>query len=180
MADLALKEIKLMSVMKAHESRLIRYAIRFLKDESRARDVVQETFLRLWKEDFSSIEDHLLPWLFKVCRNQALDLLKREKKIVSFSREGLRTGGDASPAASALAMRVDKDASHVLTILETLPANQQEVIQLKFQNDLSYKEIAEITGFSVSNVGFLIHTGIKKIRSQIGESRNITPQRGAK
>ena len=45
-----------------------------------------------------------------------------------------------------------------------LPDNQQEVIRLKFQNDLSYREISEITGLSVSNVGFLLHVGIKRLR----------------
>ncbi|MEN8713450.1 MAG: sigma factor-like helix-turn-helix DNA-binding protein [Verrucomicrobiales bacterium] len=38
-------------------------------------------------------------------------------------------------------------------------------MRLKFQGDLSYKEISEVTGLSVSNVGFLIHTGIKRLRS---------------
>ena len=56
----------------------------------------------------------------------------------------------------------------VLRFLERLPENQREVIRLKFQGDLSYKEISEVTGLSVSNVGFLIHTGIKRLRSLMG------------
>ena len=55
----------------------------------------------------------------------------------------------------------------VLRVVETLPKNQREVIYLKFQCDLSYKEISDITCLSVSNVGFLIHTAIKSIRKQI-------------
>jgi RNA polymerase sigma-70 factor (ECF subfamily) len=53
-----------------------------------------------------------------------------------------------------------------MKILNTLPANQQEVIRLKFQGDLSYLEISRITSLSVSNVGFLIHTGLKTIREK--------------
>ncbi|MGH9424725.1 MAG: RNA polymerase sigma factor, partial [Terriglobia bacterium] len=51
-----------------------------------------------------------------------------------------------------------------LKILGTLPASQQEVIRLKFQSELSYKEISQVTGLSVTNVGFLIHVGLKAIR----------------
>ena len=57
--------------------------------------------------------------------------------------------------------------SQVLRVLETLPKNQREVIYLKFQCDLSYKEISDITSLSVSNIGFLIHTAIKSIRTQL-------------
>ena len=55
-------------------------------------------------------------------------------------------------------------AGRLMSLLGCLPDNQQEVILLKFQNDLSYREIADITGHSVSNVGFLLHTGIKRLR----------------
>ena len=55
----------------------------------------------------------------------------------------------------------------ILQIIETLPKNQREVIYLKFQCDLSYKEISSVTNLSVSNVGFLIHTAVRAIRKQI-------------
>ena len=57
--------------------------------------------------------------------------------------------------------------SQILQIVETLPKNQREVIYLKFQCDLSYKEISSITNLSVSNVGFLIHTAVRAIRKQV-------------
>ena len=55
----------------------------------------------------------------------------------------------------------------ILRLLETLPSNQQEVIRLRFQNDFSYREISAVTDLSVSNVGFLIHTGLKAIRRKL-------------
>ena len=58
-----------------------------------------------------------------------------------------------------------KEASgFLLRILDTLPPRQQEIVQLKFQNDLSYQEIAEITKLSVNNVGVLLHTALKTLR----------------
>jgi RNA polymerase sigma-70 factor (ECF subfamily) len=52
-------------------------------------------------------------------------------------------------------------------LLDSLPKNQREVVYLKFQCDLSYKEISEVTRLTVSNVGFLIHTALKNIRKQV-------------
>ena len=57
--------------------------------------------------------------------------------------------------------------SQILQVVETLPKNQREVIYLKFQSDLSYKEISEVTKLSVSNVGFLIHSAVRAIRKQM-------------
>jgi len=61
----------------------------------------------------------------------------------------------------------EETMSQVLRLMETLPKNQREVLRLKFQSDLSYKEISEITKLSVTNVGFLIHTAIKTLRKEL-------------
>ena len=70
------------------------------------------------------------------------------------------------PAPVALAERNDS-AAQVLGLVERLPANQQEVIRLKFQSGLSYREISRVTGLTVSHVGVLIHTGLKSIRIKL-------------
>ena len=61
----------------------------------------------------------------------------------------------------------EETMSQVLRVMESLPKNQREVLRLKFQCDLSYKEISEITKLSVTNVGFLIHTAIKTLRKEM-------------
>ena len=55
----------------------------------------------------------------------------------------------------------------MLDLLDALPANQREVIRLKFQNGFSYQEISRISGHSVTNVGYLIHAGLKTLRGQL-------------
>ena len=60
-------------------------------------------------------------------------------------------------------------ATTIFGMLDALSPNQREVIRLKFQNDLSYREIADVTKLSVTNVGFLIHTGLKKLRALLRE-----------
>ena len=57
----------------------------------------------------------------------------------------------------------------LLRIVGTLPLRQQEVIQLKFQNDLSYQQIAEIMQTTANNVGVLLHTALKTLRQRYGQ-----------
>jgi RNA polymerase sigma-70 factor (ECF subfamily) len=68
-------------------------------------------------------------------------------------------------------VQLRKDSSKTLELLRSLPANQQEVVRLKFQSGLSYREIASVTGMSVSNVGYLIHVAVKKLKDQMTESQ---------
>ncbi|HSU67717.1 MAG TPA: sigma-70 family RNA polymerase sigma factor, partial [Tepidisphaeraceae bacterium] len=60
--------------------------------------------------------------------------------------------------------------SHVLQAMQTLSPNQQEVVRLKFQHGMSYKQISEVTDLSVTNVGFLLHTALKTLREKLGET----------
>ena len=71
---------------------------------------------------------------------------------------------DHRPDPSAAAEKQDEKAE-LLRHVARLPESQREVIRLKFQSDLTYAEIAELTSLSVSNVGFLLHTGLKNLRS---------------
>jgi RNA polymerase sigma-70 factor (ECF subfamily) len=58
----------------------------------------------------------------------------------------------------------DERLASVMKMLDRLSDNQREVILLKFQQGLSYQEIQTITGLSSGNIGFLIHTGLKRLR----------------
>lgn len=136
-------------------------------DWDRARDVVQDTFIKLHRQDPASIQGRLKSWLYTVCRNRSIDILRKENPMISSSGEVFNSINDSAPDPSR-AMEDRERHSEVLAFLERLPENQREVIRLKFQGDLSYKEISDVTGLSVSNVGFLIHTGIKRLRSLMG------------
>jgi RNA polymerase sigma-70 factor (ECF subfamily) len=84
-------------------------------------------------------------------------------KLVTEGNVELR---DQSPGPFALLDRKER-LSSVEGLLTNLPENQREVIRLKFQSGLSYQEISEVTGHSISNVGFLLHTAIKTLRKQV-------------
>ena len=73
---------------------------------------------------------------------------------------------DPSPGPAAV-LETKEKLSLIDHFLDSLSENQREVVRLKFQNGMSYKKISEITGLSVSNVGFLIHTAVKTLREQV-------------
>ncbi|MEM7697564.1 MAG: sigma-70 family RNA polymerase sigma factor [Verrucomicrobiota bacterium] len=136
-------------------------------DWERARDVVQDTFVKLHRQDPEMIRGKLKSWLYTVCRNRAIDVLRKENPMLTSAGEAFANLEVATPDPSRVAESRERH-EEVLRFLDRLPDNQREVIRLKFQGDLSYKEIAEVTGLSVSNVGFLIHTGIKRMRTLMG------------
>jgi RNA polymerase sigma-70 factor (ECF subfamily) len=154
------------SVVREHERPLVRYATRILHgDVDRARDVVQDVFLRLWEADRSAIRDHLVQWLFTVCRNRALDVCRKEGRMTALHDDQLeRPARGSAPPAEPLETR--EGAGRLIDLLEALPSRQQEAIRLKFQNGLSYNDISEVMDTTVNNVGVLIHTGLKTIRAR--------------
>ncbi len=152
------------AALNKYESHLVRYATWILGDIERAREIVQETFLRLCKETPTRVGNHLAQWLFTVCRNLAFDVRKKESRMSPLTDPETIPTISARPGTS---LEHDEAISQALRIMETLPKNQREVLRLKFQSDLSYKEISEITQLSVTNVGFLIHTAIKTLRKEL-------------
>jgi len=146
-----------------HEGPLVRYAMRLTGDLELARDVVQDTFLRLCRQPRDRVDRHLAAWLFTVCRRRALDVMKKQSRVRSLDAAPDREPA-SQPTQEAILERRES-AAHILALLETLPLREQEVVRLKLQNELSYREIGEVTGLSVSNVGYLIHTAIRKVRA---------------
>jgi RNA polymerase sigma-70 factor (ECF subfamily) len=148
------------------EGPLTQYAWRILGDDEAARDAVQDAFLRLCRQPRGDVEDRLAEWLFTVVRNRAIDHLRKERPM-----HQLVEPGKAEPAAhdAAASARLERDeaADGLSAALARLPRNQRECIRLKFQQGLSYQEISRVTALSVTNVGYLIHIGIKTLRTRL-------------
>jgi RNA polymerase sigma-70 factor (ECF subfamily) len=149
-----------------YEGRLLRYAAQITGDRERAADVVQDTFLKLCRQSRPELDGHLAEWLYTVCRNRALDMHRREKRMRALTVEQEQGESSAEPDQT-LAVEQQDLARHVLQLVAGLSENQQEVVRLKFQDGLSYREISRITQLSVSNVGYLIHTAIQRLRTQL-------------
>ena len=151
--------------VQANQDALIRYATRMLGDRERARDVVQDTFIRLMAQPEARINGHLVEWLFTVCRNRALDVARKEGRMSQLTELQAERVTAAEPRPGR-ALEAAETNERILNLIGHLPPNQQEVIRLKFQNGFSYKEISRITELSVTNVGFLIHTAVQRLRRE--------------
>ena len=146
-----------------YERPLVLYAFRILANLELAREVVQDTFMKLCDQSPDQVEDHLAQWLYAVTRNRALDVLRKEKpmKPLQDPDHHVATVHDASPGH---AIEQAETNQQLAAAMGQLSPNQQECIRLKFQHGLSYKAIAKTTQLSTSNVGYLIHTGLKTLR----------------
>jgi RNA polymerase sigma factor (sigma-70 family) len=154
------------SAVDQYEGPLVRYAARLTGSVETARDVVQETFLRLCKADRAEVEPRLAQWLFTVCRNRAIEVGRKETRMKTLIDDKARESASDERSPTAM-IENGETMSRVLVLLDTLPDNQQEVVRLKFQNGLSYREISEVTQLTVTNVGYLLHTAIKTLRGQL-------------
>ena len=161
--------------LQEHESALIGYTTGILNgDAERARDIVQDAFLKLWVADHAKVRENLKAWLYTVCRNRALDVLRKDHRL-DFGNDtalSLLPSQHEEPGHQA---DVQDLSDRVWELVESLTPNQQEVLKLKFQHDCSYQQIAEITDLTVGNVGFILHTSLKKLRLQLERQLARTP-----
>ena len=154
------------NAIERHESALLRYAQHFVHNLETARDVVQDTFLQLCRNSDHDVEARVAIWLFTVCRNRAIDICRSEGRMRLDSEFLLTEQLDHVLEPAAIAERSEAAAglSHQIS---RLPHNQQEVLRLKFHAGLSYLEIAKVTGLTPSNVGFLLHSAIARLRIRL-------------
>jgi RNA polymerase sigma-70 factor (ECF subfamily) len=156
----------------ALESPLLAYAIRFVGQVERAEDIVQEAFMRLHAQ-FDDVREPK-KWLYRTVHNLALNHRRDSGKIVSLDlkqgegAENLDTT-DPQPLPDEQIARLE-GIGLVRLSLETLDQRSRELIRLKFNEGLSYKEIAARTGLTVSHVGYLLHHAIKAIGDELAKN----------
>lgn len=150
-------------VLGEQESALIRYVHQIMgKDLDSAQEVVQEAFLRLWDRSPVDVESYVREWLFRVCRNLAIDIKRKESRM-SAQEVQLDTWVDESPSVEEQLDQKQRQEI-VAELVKKLKPQQQEILRLKFQEGLSYHEISRVTGHTVNHIGVLIYNITKKIR----------------
>jgi len=148
-----------------YERPLLAYVHRLLGDVERSRDVVQDAFLQLCKQPRKDLEARVAPWLFAVCRRRAIDILRKEKRMIATHddvAEPMAKGMEPSQTAE-----LHETTRLVLAHLADLPPNENEAVRLRFHQQFSYREIAEVMGLSESHVGVLLHTALKTLRKSL-------------
>ena len=157
------------AAQRCFEPQLVRYARTFVGRSDLASEIVQDTFLQLCQQAAPAADFNLGAWLFRVCRNRAIDVQRKEKRMQTDAMTVLDSA--ISEAADPATIALDNESvNRIGQMLTGLSENQQEVVRLKFQNGFSYREIAEVTGLTVSNVGVQLHEALKKIRERMKET----------
>lgn len=156
----------------ALESPLLRYALRYTGDAGLAEDVVQEAFMKLHVE-FEQVQ---MPqrWLYRTVRNLALNKRRQERRTVSLNaadgeRDAATDPADPSFIPDEQIIRLE-GIGLVRLGLETLDERSRELVRLKFNDELSYKEIAARTGLTISNVGFILHHALRAIAAELAKT----------
>lgn len=152
------------------ESPLLRYVSRVLNSHDAAQDVVQDTLIRCYRSWDGDLvpSSPLMSWLYRVAHNRAIDILRqsnrREAAYEAHTREviGAEEGGQASAGVSEAAEKAS-DA------LQTLSLREQQVVILKVYEERSYREISDLLGISVSNVGYILHHAMRKLAEALKE-----------
>jgi RNA polymerase sigma factor (sigma-70 family) len=160
-----------LEAVEAYEAPLFRYARRILDDLDLAADAVQHAFVKLCSESRERLEGRVAPWLFRVCRNRALDHLRRAGREQTLIDDGPTPNGDATAAIVPASRERDPAmiteqadlAARLRELLTTLPPSQRETIDL-WCAGLTYREIAEVTGRQEGHVRVLAHRGLTALR----------------
>ena len=166
-------------VFAALESPLLSYALRLLHARAAAEDIVQEAFMRLHSQ-YKEVRDPRR-WLYRTVHNLALNQRRKDDKIVPLDP----LAGTKSREENAVSVIPDTADPELLPdeqiirwegiglvrlSLGALDERSREVLKLKFEENLSYREISAKTGLSVSNVGYLLHQALKIIAAELARS----------
>jgi RNA polymerase sigma factor (sigma-70 family) len=159
-------------LIEEHQAGLIRYAYRMVKNRELAHDMVQEAFIRYIKNPPKyGLPKQRASWLFRVTHNLCIDFMKRETRRKEIYDKVAKQKDVPMPMDAMIATEGWGKMEHFLS---QLSENQQSVMYLFFQQGKSYKEIEDITDLSLSNVGMLLHRGLKKVK-QLMDDEGFTP-----
>jgi RNA polymerase sigma-70 factor, ECF subfamily len=152
--------------VREHQSMVFSLAYHVLHDRALAEEVAQDVFLQLHKcfAGFDSA-DHLKHWLRRVATHRSIDQTRRRKLRAHVSLD------DAPPLAAAAVDRDPLLAQMLRRMVASLPANARAVVVLRYQEDLSPVEIAEILNIPVKTVRTRLHRSLAILREKMARGQ---------
>lgn len=160
------ENLTLECVVGEYQSALLRYTTRVLNNADAAQDVVQETFIRLHQHwgDLLEQRARMKGWLYRTAHNAAVDYIRKEerRKLLHWRK---------ADSIDPVIWEVDDEQSErhalVMQYLNILKPKEREVLVLRMQEEMSYKEIAEVINRSEGYVGTLIHSATQKLTQSL-------------
>ncbi|GAK42615.1 RNA polymerase sigma factor [Paenibacillus sp. TCA20] len=162
-------------LVELYKDKLFHLAYRMLNNRHEAEDIVQETFLRVYRNmEKYDPEQKFSTWIYRIATNLCIDRLRRKKPSYSLDAElGDQEGTDGyamipsdnrTPESEALlseTQRIIRDA------IETLPAKYKSIMVLRYLQDLSLQEISDILGMPVTTIKTRVHRGREFLRKKL-------------
>lgn len=186
MAALASGEIAALELLYDRYSTLVfSVSLRVLRDTHLAEDVVQEVFLRLWRQptSYDPERGRFISWLMSVTRNRSLDELRRVTRRMRSEDPQDDEPGHEIPAVGRLddpqaELMVAEARAAVRAAMTRLPPAQRRVIELAYFGGLTHVEIAERTGDPLGTVKTRVRLGMRKLRESLAEFSGWEADRG--
>ena len=155
-----------------HAPRAMAIALQVLRSSQDAEDVVQETFLELWRRaaQFDDSRGTAIAWVVTIARSRAIDRLRASsvagRVLGTVAAEDLVRTTFPSPADR---IEERRDGARVATALAALPALQRETIELAYFQGLSQSEIAVKTGSPLGTVKMRVKLAMQKLSGLLRE-----------
>jgi RNA polymerase sigma-70 factor, ECF subfamily len=164
----------LADLVERYQRRLVRYLLYLTGRRDYAEDLAQETWIRVLQRGSQyNGRQRFEPWLFAIARNLAIDYLRKKGRAVA--TESLPDDRDAMPLLASSdpspfeAAARSEDAMRLAGRLQILPPLYREALLLRFQEDLSLAEMAQVLGAPTTTVTSRIYRGLAALRSAFEE-----------
>jgi RNA polymerase sigma-70 factor (ECF subfamily) len=149
-------ELALSVLVKRHQSKIFGFIYSKVLDRDISDDIFQDTFIKViktLKSNSYNEEGKFLPWVMRIAHNLIIDHFRKNKKMPlyreteEFSIFSIMTDNSPNIESKIITEQVESD---LLRLIDELPADQREVLEMRIYQDLSFKEISESTGVSIN------------------------------
>lgn len=165
------------NLLKRHQDRIFNYILRIIKNEDIANDIFQETFVKaiLTIKQGRYTENGRFPaWISRIAHNLIIDHYRQEKsenvQSADIEEVDIFNRKDLSEATIEDVIIADQIRDDVKYLIELLPELQREVLKMRYYQNLSFKEIAALTGVS-------INTALGRMRYAIINLRRLAAEK---
>ncbi len=155
-------------LLKKYQQKIYWHIRRLVIDHDDTDDLVQEVFIKVWKNlsNFRS-DSQLYTWLYRIATNESITFLNRKKQKNNISLDETAGYELAETLAESPYFDGDKAQMKLQKALLTLPEKQRLVFNMKYFDDLKYEEISEILGTTVGGLKASFHIAVKKIEDYL-------------
>jgi len=148
-----------------HADGIYRFALKHLRDDDRAKDVVQESFTRLWVKVDQVDAAKVKSYLFTTAHHVIVDMVRKDQRSTRMEDQHMHMRSTSQD---------QPDLKKVLdAALATLPPIQRSVVLLRDLEGYNYEEIAELTGLNLPQVKVYIYRGRTALKEYIGQLETV-------